>query len=58
MWYTKKVKIFEKGKLKYTVETEVNDFLATLSYEDVLEIKPYGIEADGIIVVYRETVQG
>ena len=55
MWYTKKVKIFEIGKLKYTVETEVNDFLATLSYEDVLEIKPYGNEADGIIVVYRET---
>ena len=49
----KKVKIFEKGKLTYTVETDVNDFLATLSYEDVLEIKPYGNEAGGINVVYR-----
>lgn len=58
MWYTKKVKIFEKGKLTYTVETEVNDFLATLSYGDVLEIKPYGKDSDGIIVVYRETEKG
>lgn len=55
MWYTKKVKIFEKGRLTYPVETEVNDFLATLSYADVLEIKPYGKDADGIIVVYRVT---
>lgn len=56
MWYTKKVKIFEKGKLTNTntIETEVNDFLAKLSYEDVLEIKPYGKDEEGIIVVYRE----
>lgn len=58
MWYTKKVKIFEKGKLTNTLETEVNDFLATLSYGDVLEIKPYGNEAEGIIVIYRETEKG
>lgn len=58
MWYIKKVKIFEKGKLTNTLETEVNGFLATLNYGDVLEIKPYGNEANGIIIVYRETVQG
>lgn len=58
MWNIKKVRIFKEETTKYPIETEVNDFLATLSYGDVLEIKPYGNEADGINVVYRETVQG